>query len=70
MDHPLANLTDAELRLIAGDPLSDSGRNLLLKISGSDSPHKSLVEVFAQESDPYAESAQADFDAEQEKDDE
>lgn len=70
MDHPLANLTDAELRLIAEEPLSDTGRELLLRISGATIPHASLDDVFAQENDPYAESAQADFDAAQVKDDE
>lgn len=69
LENVLENLTSAEIRLIAAQPLTDAGRALLYRISGADKPYATLDEMHADPSEPYADEVQADFEAEQQRDD-
>jgi hypothetical protein len=55
MTHVLENLSPEQIRLIADEPLSYAGRELLERISGSDKPYGSEEEIEADSIDPYAE---------------
>lgn len=69
IEEKLSKLSAEELHLIGDEPISDAGRVFLAKLSGADTPHKNLEEVYASV-DPYSLDAEAAFQAEQAKEDE